>query len=94
MLAWRRLVQQSGKTPWELTQADIEGHAAWMEAEGYSPATIGCALGIFSNFYRWCGERGVEAECQYLPRRLTSFIHKNPSCPFIRMFFIGNFEAA
>jgi len=67
VLAWRRLVQQSGKTPWELTQADIEGHAAWMEAEGYSPATIGCALGIFSNFYRWCGERGLEAECQYLP---------------------------
>ena len=63
VLAWRRLVQQSGKTPWELTQADIEGHAAWMEAEGYSPATTGCALGIFSNFYRWCGERQVDAEC-------------------------------
>ena len=64
VMAWRRLAQQSGKMPWELTQADIEQHAAWMQAEGYSPATTGCALGIFSNFYRWCSERQVDQECQ------------------------------
>ena len=63
VMAWRRLAQQSGKMPWELRQADIEQHAAWMKAEGYSAATTGCALGIFSNFYRWCGERQVDPEC-------------------------------
>jgi site-specific recombinase XerC len=64
VLAWRRLVQQCGKTPWELTTTDIEQHAAWMQAEGYSPATIGCALGIFSNFYRWCSDRRIDPECE------------------------------
>ncbi len=59
-LAWRRLARQSGKAPYELTQADIEGHTAWMQAEGYSPATISNAVGIFSSFYRWCGERQVD----------------------------------
>jgi len=63
VMAWRRLAQQCGKMPWELTEADFEQHAAWMQAEGYSPATTGCALGIFSNFYRWCGERRINPEC-------------------------------
>jgi hypothetical protein len=31
VITWRRLVQQSSKTPWELTPADIEQHAAWFE---------------------------------------------------------------
>jgi len=44
-MAWRRLLQQQHKMPWELREVDIEGHARWMQAEGYSPATIGCALG-------------------------------------------------
>jgi hypothetical protein len=52
--AWRRLAQQSGKTPWELTATDIEQYAAWMQAQGYSPATIGNEIGIFAHFYRWC----------------------------------------
>jgi site-specific recombinase XerD len=62
--AWKRLAQQCRKTPWEMTAQDFEEHAEWMEKEGYSPATISCALGIFANFYRWCEERRVDPECE------------------------------
>jgi DNA-binding transcriptional MerR regulator len=61
--AWRRLAQQTGKMPWELTAKDIEQHAAWMQNKGLSPMTIASSLGIISNFYRWCGERRVDPEC-------------------------------
>jgi integrase len=64
VIAWRRLAKQCGKTPWDLTETDIEQHAAWMQTQGYSPATIACALGIFSNFFRWCGERRIDPECE------------------------------
>jgi len=63
-LAWRRLVRQCGKMPWELRREDIEKHAAWMEAEGFARSTIHCALGIVSSFYKWCDERGVDAACE------------------------------
>jgi len=75
-MAWRRLLQkrlpgerqrlpgERQLMPWELREADIEGHARWMQAEGYSPATISCALGIIANFYRWCNERQIDAECE------------------------------
>jgi integrase len=62
--AWRRLAQQIGKMPWEFTAKDIEQHAAWMQNKGFSPMTISSTLGIISNFYRWCGERRVDPECQ------------------------------
>jgi hypothetical protein len=62
-LAWRRLLQERRKMPWELDEADIEGHAGWMAAMGYSPATISNAVGIMANFYRWCGERQIDPEC-------------------------------
>jgi site-specific recombinase XerD len=64
VIAWRRLAKQCGKTPWDLTETDIEQHAAWMQTQGYSPATIACALGIISNFYWWCGERRIDPECE------------------------------
>jgi site-specific recombinase XerC len=61
--AWRRLLRQQGKLPWELTQADFEAHAAWMRAQGYASITISHELGVMANFYRWCGERQVDPEC-------------------------------
>jgi integrase len=33
-----------------------------MENEGYAPSTISNAVGILAGFYRWCGEREVDAE--------------------------------
>lgn len=59
-LAWKRLLQESGRMPWELTQADIEAHAAWMEAQGYGSSAICKAVGYIAMFYRWCGERGID----------------------------------
>lgn len=63
-LAWRRLVRQCGKMPWEMRREDIEKHAAWMEAEGYARSTIHCALGIVASFYKWCDEQRVDAACE------------------------------
>lgn len=69
----RRLLQERrpevgapgrGLMPWQLTQADIEAHAAWMKAQEYAPSTISYELGILENFYRWCDERGVDPECE------------------------------
>lgn len=61
--AWGRLMRERGKMPWELERGDFEAHAAWMQAQGYATTTIANALGIFSNFYRWCGEHEVDAVC-------------------------------
>ena len=63
-LAWKRLLQESERMPWELTQADIEAHAAWMEAQGYGSSTICKAVGHIAMFYRWCGERGIDPDCE------------------------------
>src|SRR4030067_2594464 len=62
-LAWRRLVKQCGKMPWEVRQADIEQHRAWMEQEGFAASTINCTMGIMASFYQWCDERRVGTMC-------------------------------
>jgi hypothetical protein len=51
------------KMPWEIEQADIEGHVSWMRAKGYASTTMANAVGVLASFYRWCGERGVDPEC-------------------------------
>jgi len=61
-LAWRRLLRERGKMPWEMEVNDIEQHAAWMEAQGYAPTTIYNELGIIANFYRWCDEREIDPQ--------------------------------
>ncbi len=61
--AWRRLLGESGKTPWELTPADFEQHAAWMLGQGYAPGTTRNALCVFSKFYRWCSLRQIDPQC-------------------------------
>ena len=61
-LAWKRLLRERRKMPWELTTEDLRGHAEWMQAEGYAPTTIYNMLGIVSSFYRWCGEHQVDPE--------------------------------
>ncbi len=63
-ITWRRLLRERGRMPWELSQKDIEGHAAWMEAENYAATTISNALGIIAAFYRWCDERQIDPECE------------------------------
>jgi hypothetical protein len=61
--SWRSLLGVCGKPPWEITQADIEQHAAWMESNGYSPISICSALTFISAFYRWCAEHQPDPEC-------------------------------
>ena len=61
--AWRRLLRQAHKMPWELSRADIEQHVAWLKAEGYAPYTVYHAVGHLASFYRWCSEQGVDPEC-------------------------------
>ena len=63
-IAWRRLLRERGKMPWELGVKDIEQHVAWMEAEEYATTTIYNALGIMANFYRWCDERRIDPESE------------------------------
>jgi hypothetical protein len=62
-LAWRRLLRQQHKMPWELSKADIEEHARRLQEEGYAAATIANAIGIIGNFYRWCEEQQVDPAC-------------------------------
>lgn len=61
-LAWRRLVEQTLKQPWELGREDLEGHLRWMEEQGYAASTRANAVGYWQDFYRWCGERGADPE--------------------------------
>jgi hypothetical protein len=60
--AWQRLLGQTRKLPWELSQADIEGHLAWLKDEGYSPFTIYYTRYI-NDFYKWCEAQRVDPEC-------------------------------
>ena len=61
-LAWRRLLRERRKMPWELSRADIEAHAAWMQAQGYATSSIANSIGFFDHFFRWRQEQGIEAE--------------------------------
>jgi integrase len=61
--AWRRLVQQLGKMPWQISREDIELHIEWMKEEGYAANTINCAVGLVGSFYRWCDEQKVDRAC-------------------------------
>ena len=63
-IAWKRLLRERGKMPWELDVSDIEQHKAWMEVDDYAPTTIYNALGIIANFYRWCDEREIDPQSE------------------------------
>jgi len=58
--AWRRLVEQSCKGPWELSQADLQAHLAWLQGQGYSASTLAHTVGYWSSFYRWCQQQGIQ----------------------------------
>ena len=61
-LAWKRLLEERGKLPWELQPADIRQHLAWMEAQCYAPRTMANSVGFFSRFYEWCEAHQVDPE--------------------------------
>ena len=61
--AWRRLLDQQPKLPWELTQADIEAHLAWLKAQGCAAYTLYRSLKHISDFFRWCAAHAVDAHC-------------------------------
>ena len=62
-VAWRRLLGQQPKLPWELTPADIDAHLAWLKAQGYAACTLYRSLKFVSVFYRWCSAKGVDPGC-------------------------------
>lgn len=70
-LAWKRLLGEQQKAPWELRAEDLEAHMEWMQARGYAASTIANAMGHVSSFYVWCGDRQVdpEAEAGFNPAR-------------------------
>lgn len=63
VMAFRRLVRQCGRMPWEVTQEDIELHAAWLEQQGFAARTINFTLGIIASFFQWCDEQKVDPAC-------------------------------
>jgi site-specific recombinase XerC len=63
LLAWRRLVRQCGKMPWQLTPADIDHHITWLKQEGYAVSTVNGSIGIIAGFYQWCDEQHVDSAC-------------------------------
>jgi site-specific recombinase XerD len=62
--AWKRLLGRCGKAPWEVTVEDVQGLAQWLEGQGYGGNTIRRELGCLERFYEWCGERGIDPQCE------------------------------
>jgi integrase len=62
-LAWKRLVRQCGKMPWEVAPEDLEEHIRWMQADGYARVTTNTAVNLISNFYEWCATHKVDEAC-------------------------------
>ena len=62
-IAWRRLVRQCGKMPWQIRREDMELHIDWMNQEGYAANTINCAVGLIGSFYQWCDEQEIDKAC-------------------------------
>lgn len=61
--SWKRLLEQSGKLPWEVGAGEME---AWMEAlraAGLKSSTIRKHHEDVERFYEWCAARGVDARC-------------------------------
>jgi len=63
LLAWRRLVRQSGKMPWQLTPSDIDHHLAALKQEGFALSTVNGSIGFIAGFYQWCAEQHVDSAC-------------------------------
>ena len=63
LIAWRRLVRQCGKMPWQITSADINQHLTWMKQEGFAVSTVNDSIVYISGFYEWCAEQNVDPTC-------------------------------
>ena len=74
LLAWRRLVRQSGKMPWQLTPSVIDQHALWLKQEGFAVSTVNASLGFIAAFYQWCADHRVDSACPpgFNPAQATS----------------------
>lgn len=70
-LAWKQLLDQTNKPPWEITDADIDKYRAWLETEDRAPRTIYNYMVAVSSFYRWCNQHHGEAhnDMSYNPVR-------------------------
>jgi integrase len=63
LLAWRRLVRQSGKMPWQLSPSNIDHHALWLKQEGFAVSTVNASLGFIAAFYQWCADHRIDSAC-------------------------------
>ena len=64
LTAWKRLLSQCVKTPWEISALDIQAYVEWMEACGLAAGTIEYDLYILSSFYDWCAQQQVDPVCE------------------------------
>jgi len=63
LLAWRRLVRQGSKLPWQLTPDDIDHHVTWLRQEGFAEPTINGSIGFISSFYQWVDQQRLDPAC-------------------------------
>jgi site-specific recombinase XerD len=57
---WKRFLTRLSKSPWEINQSDLNGYVAWLQAQGYAPASITYELSTLSTFYQWCSQRRID----------------------------------
>ena len=62
-VAWRKLLSQCGKPPWEIELADMEAYIERMEEQDYAVNTIKFEMTCLSSFYRWCSQHNIDPAC-------------------------------
>jgi integrase len=63
-LGWKYLLNLVRRPPWEIGPADIEGFRDAMLEQGSAHNTVRAELFRISDFYEWCGRRGIDPETE------------------------------
>lgn len=63
-LAWREFLALTQKPPWQAGPEAVNAYASSLQARGLRPYTISSRLTALSNFYSYCQQVGVDAQCQ------------------------------
>jgi integrase len=91
---WRRLYRHCHRMPWEIRQADIAEHVERLAAEGYAPKTIASDLSMLSSFFRWCGQKRLDPECDPSFNPCTGVPHPRVKSYQVSAPVLGNAEIA
>ena len=60
--AWKGLLGLIPKAPWEITEADVEQYAAFLQARAYANSTIKQRLREVERFYERCDQHRLDGE--------------------------------